>query len=76
MEVSLEGKPEKPLAIPENIIKAWVHKNTGEAVAVNDPKGVEEFFLMGTEPHALVRGGAPAVENNITQETPSLEELF
>ena len=76
MEVSLEGKPEKPLAIPENIIKAWVHKNTGEAVAVNDPNGVEEFFLMGTEPHALVRGGAPAVQKNITQETPSLEELF
>ena len=52
MEVALQGKPEKALQIPENIIKAWVHKDTGEAVAVDDPKGLEEFFVMGTEPHA------------------------
>ena len=65
MEVALQGKPEKTLQMPENIIKAWVHKDTGEAVAVDDPKGFEEFFVMGTEPHALVRGGAPAVQTDV-----------
>ena len=76
MEVALQGKPEKALQIPENIIKAWVHKDTGEAVAVDDPKGFEEFFVMGTEPHALVRGGAPAVQTDVSGPTPTLEELF
>ena len=76
MEVALQGKPEKALQIPENIIKAWVHKDTGEAVAVDDPKGFEEFFVMGTEPHALVRGGAPAVQTDVSGPSPTLEELF
>ena len=76
MEVALQGKPEKALQIPENIIKAWVHKDTGKAVAVDDPKGLEEFFVMGTEPHALVRGGAPAVQTDIDGPSPTLEELF
>ena len=76
MKVSLGGKPETNLELPENIIKAWVHRDTGDAVAINDPEGFEEFFLMGTEPHALVRGGAPAVKANMSRETPSLEELF
>ena len=76
MKVSLGGKPEKNLELPENIIKAWVHRDTGDAVAINDPEGFEEFFLMGTEPHALVRGGAPAGKADMSQETPSLEELF
>ena len=76
MEISLSGKPEKTLELPENIIKAWVHRDTGDAVAINDPDGFEEFFLMGTEPHALVRGGAPAVKADMSREIPSLEELF
>ena len=76
MEVALQGKPEKALQIPENIIKAWVHKDTGEAVAVDDPKGFEEFFVMGTEPHALVRGGAPAVQTDVSGPSLTLEELF
>ena len=76
MEVALQGKPEKTLQIPENIIKAWVHKDTGEAVAVDDPKGFEEFFVMGTEPHALVRGGAPAVQTDVSGPSLTLEELF
>ena len=76
MEVALQGKPEKALQMPENIIKAWVHKDTGEAVAVDDPKGIEEFFLMGTEPHALVRGGAPAVRTDVNGPSPTIEELF
>ena len=45
MEVALQGKPEKSLQIPENIIKAWVHKDTGEAIAVDDPKGHLKNFL-------------------------------
>ena len=76
MEVALQGKPEKVHQIPENIIKAWVHKDTGEPVAVDDPNGFEEFFVMGTEPHAQVQGGAPAVQTNIRGPNPSLEELF
>lgn len=76
MEVALQGKPEKALQIPENIIRAWVHKDTGEAVAVDDPKGLEEYFMMGTEPHALVRGGAPAVQTGVIGPSPTLEELF
>jgi penicillin-binding protein 1A len=76
MEVALQGKPAKALHIPENIIKAWVHKDTGEAVAVDDPRGLEEFFVMGTEPHALVRGGAPAVQTNVSGPSPTIEELF
>jgi len=77
METALKGKPETTLPMPENIIGAWVHRDTGEAVVINDPKGYEEFFIMGTEPHALVQGGAPGVQNkNIDQSATSIEEIF
>ena len=76
MEVALQGKPEKPLPIPENIITAWVHKDTGEAVSVNDSEGFEEFFVMGTEPHALVRGGAPAIGPETDQSIKTIKDLF
>jgi penicillin-binding protein 1A len=76
MEVALQGKPEKPLRIPENIITAWVHKDTGEAIAVDDPRGLEEYFVMGTEPHAQVRGGAPAIQIDVSESSTTIEELF
>ena len=77
MATALEGKPETALPMPENIIRAWVHKDTGEPVTINDVKGYEEFFVMGTEPHALVHGGAPGVQNkDIDQTATSVEEIF
>ncbi len=76
MAVALNGKPEKNLEPPENIITAWVDQTTGDAVAVDDPKGYKEFFLMGTEPHALIQGGAPAIDANMSNTMPSLEDLF
>lgn len=76
MEVALQGKPEKSLQMPENIIKAWVHVDTGEPVAVNDPKGFEEFFVMGTEPHAQVQRGASGIQTDTNSSNSSLEELF
>ena len=76
MEVALNGKPENTFEMPENIITAWVNKTTGDAVAVDDPKGYKEYFLMGTEPHALIQGGAPAIDANMSEIIPSLEDLF
>ena len=76
MEVALNGKPENTFEMPENIITAWVNQTTGDAVAVDDPKGYKEYFLMGTEPHALIQGGAPAIDANMSEIIPSLEDLF
>jgi penicillin-binding protein 1A len=49
MRVALEGVPEKPLAMPEDVVKTTVHSETGLPVSENDPNAIEEYFVKGTE---------------------------
>jgi penicillin-binding protein 1A len=49
MRVALEDLPEKPLAIPEGIVKARVNMETGLPTDESDPQSLEEFFIEGTE---------------------------
>ena len=76
MAIALKDKPIHPATIPENIIVARINRHSGQVTDQTDPDGIDEYFVMGTEPHALVRGGAPAVQTNIIEPSSTLDELF
>lgn len=50
MKTALEGVAERPLPVPENVVKTAVSRITGEAVLPEDPDAYEDYFIMGTEP--------------------------
>ncbi len=56
MRVALAGKPERWFERPDNVVTEFVHPDTGQAVAVNDPNGYREYFKVGTEPQAAGQG--------------------
>ena len=63
MREALKDVPDKPLVLPENIIKATVNNETGKLTEASDPKAMEEYFVKGTENGIdvpVVAGEAPA----------------
>ena len=58
MRVALDGVPEKPLLLPEGIVKALVNSETGEPTTAGDPRAIEEYFLQGTETQSVSVGDA------------------
>ena len=56
MKVALEGKPEKPLPLPDNIVTTFVHKDSGTVANPEDPTAYEEFFYAGTQPNINENG--------------------
>lgn len=49
IRTALDGVPEKPLTVPENIVKMKVDRETGMPADPNDTEALEEFFVKGTE---------------------------
>ncbi len=78
MEVALKGAPERPLLAPDNIVTAYVHNETGQAVPPGDPSGFSEFFKSGTAPRAaeaIYSPGGEAAGRISTPQSPT-EGLF
>ena len=75
MKTALDGVGERPLPIPENVVKAMVSVETGEAVLPDHPDALEEYFIMGTEPH--VGTSVSELVNKVNQqEEKKVEDLF
>lgn len=51
---ALPNFPERPLVPPEGIVSTRIHKDTGEPVAENDPNGIKEYFIEGTQPDGAI----------------------
>ncbi|HLD14942.1 MAG TPA: penicillin-binding protein 1A [Burkholderiales bacterium] len=56
MRTALDGVPEKPLLVPEGVVKALVNSETGEPTTADDPQAIEEYFLQGTETQSVSVG--------------------
>ena len=50
MRVALENVPVKLPLKPDNILVTTVHSKTGAGVAEDDPQGLQEVFIVGSEP--------------------------
>jgi penicillin-binding protein 1A len=49
MRVALEGVPEKPLTVPETMVRITINSETGKPTTPDDPEAMEEYFAPGTE---------------------------
>ena len=78
MKTALEGVPNKPIAPPDNVVMQFVDSETGEAVSVEAPEAIEEFFIAGTQPVLdIAQVSADTGETqSATDEESSSSELF
>jgi penicillin-binding protein 1A len=49
MRVALAGVPEKPLPVPETMVRITINSETGKPTTPDDPEAMEEYFAPGTE---------------------------
>jgi penicillin-binding protein 1A len=75
MRVALQGIPEKPLEVPENVVTGLVSRESGDAVLPGSPDAMEEYFIMGTEPRAGTSEEDLVREMN-RPEQRKVEDLF
>lgn len=77
MKTALEDVPENESAVPDNVVTALVHKETGEPVTDGDPDGYPEVFIAGTQPaNAGDYGGAGAEPPADSSPDEGGDELF
>ncbi len=65
MEVALKNQPERPLEIPPGIVNVRIDPQTGKRVAVNNPFGISEYFMI---PYA------PDEDKNLVTRSTPLDE--
>jgi len=67
MRVALAGVPEKPLPVPETMVRITINSETGKPTTPDDPEAMEEYFAPGTEtPQEL-----PGTEGETDGATPA-----
>ena len=76
MRTALRDKPERERVIPENIVVAHINRRTGQVTDRADPEGLDEYFVMGTEPHAQLSIGAPNTRPTTVETENKVEKLF
>jgi penicillin-binding protein 1A len=61
MRVALDGVPEQPLLKPDGVITAIINRESGKLTTQDDPNGMAEYFVSGTQPtEAGGAAGTPA----------------
>ena len=75
MKTALDGVEERPLPTPENVVKATVSRVSGQAVLPENPEAIEEYFIMGTEPHVQTPTSELVNQPNRENEK-KVEDLF
>ena len=50
MAEALVGVPEEQIRLPDNVVAVKINGDTGQAVAAEDPNGMREVFILGSEP--------------------------
>ncbi|RDV26697.1 penicillin-binding protein 1A [Alteromonas aestuariivivens] len=77
MQSALNGKPESPIPVPDDIVRVRIDRSSGKLTRRTDHTTLFEYFLQGTEPQAYV------LENEVQDFTerkvetkPEPEEIF
>ncbi|MEL7290601.1 MAG: PBP1A family penicillin-binding protein [Pseudomonadota bacterium] len=73
MRIALEGVPEKDKAIPEQIVRVRIDRDSGLLTNKFDSSSMFEYFLEGTEPTEYVQN---EITNSIYTSSDGGEELF
>ncbi|MBS4050276.1 MAG: penicillin-binding protein 1A [Methylomonas sp.] len=62
MKTALKDIPEKPLAVPEGIVQAYINPNDGLLLEPNDKNGMWEYFTAETAPQRYSQPKQPEFE--------------
>ncbi len=76
MQTALEGTRNERILAPDNVVRASVHSQTGEAVSSEHPQAIEEVFVFGTQPKLEVSSTASSALSGESDEQQSVDELF
>ena len=76
MAIALKDKPIHPATIPENIIVARINRHSGQVTDQADPDGIDEYFVMGTEPQAQLSTGTSTTRKPRDDTESNVEKLF
>ena len=76
MAIALKDKPIHPATIPENIIVARINRHSGQVTDQTDPDGIDEYFVMGTEPQAQLSTGTSTTRKPRDDTESNVEKLF
>jgi penicillin-binding protein 1A len=82
MKVALQGRADRPLIQPDNVVTRFVDKDSGEVVPIGHPNGFKEYFLASNAPMELPaagQNGAPEIGAVPTASQPqpaTTEGLF
>ena len=79
MRVALQDIPETPLALPDEVVKLYVDRETGKPTHPEDPDAIEEYFAKDSEfgPALAADGGNPEAMT-VPEQVPEniREKLF
>ncbi|MFQ5847545.1 MAG: penicillin-binding protein 1A [Candidatus Methylomirabilales bacterium] len=53
MRVILQGTPVEHFPVPDGVVSMYVNHETGEPTTPDDPDGIQEYFIRGTEPRPV-----------------------
>ena len=76
MTIALKDKPIHPATIPENIVVARINRHSGQVTDQTDPDGIDEYFVMGSEPQAQLSVGTPTTRKFRDDTESNVEKLF
>jgi len=76
MTTALKDKPIHSATIPENIVMARINRHSGQVTDPTDPDGIDEYFVMGSEPHAQLSVGTPTTPKSRNDTESNVEKLF
>ena len=76
MTIALKDKPIHPATIPENIVVARINRHSGQVTDQTDPDGIDEYFVMGSEPQAQLSIGTSTARKPRDDTESNVEKLF
>ena len=76
MTIALKDKPIHPATIPENIVVARINRHSGQVTDQTDPDGIDEYFVMGSEPQAQLSIGTSTIRKPRDDTESNVEKLF
>ncbi len=76
MTIALKDRPIHPATIPENIVVARINRHSGQVTDQTDPDGIDEYFVMGSEPQAQLSVGTPTTRKSRDDTESNVEKLF
>ena len=76
MQVALDGEPEAPMPVPDDIVRVRIDRTSGKLTRRTDHTTLFEYFLRGTEPTVYVLEDDIDDPAQQDEESVDVEEIF